>query len=133
MAELLPCRSCGVTPELVIRFPGSGLVLVWTEHACAMLAHATREAAIAEWNAANAEPDLALLALARLGAWVVRESFQDGGGFYVDFSGNDLDDEAARTGLMADGGNAYGIHLATGIREQIAALLAPDGVGEVTA
>ena len=56
MAELLPCRSCGVTPELVIRFPGSGLVLVWAEHACAMLAHATREAAIAEWNAANAEP-----------------------------------------------------------------------------
>ncbi len=71
-------------------------------------------------------PDPALLALARLGALVVRDYFRVEG--FIRVRGHLLDSDAAYTGVTVKGD--YYPTLAPGIAEAIGALLAPDA-GEV--
>lgn len=77
-------------------------------------------------NAANAPADPALLALAKLGARIVLRSVGDDGIFDGAASSNDIDGNAWLCGVI-DGG----WELCPGIADAIAALLAPDGAGEV--
>ena len=129
MSELLPCRFCGTVPETVLRHgvaPG-GTAFRYVTHACrgpeARLGSAARD----QWNAANAPADPALLALARLGAAVVREmgSPRYAHSFTWDES-RVLDILAHDAGVRVHVNPADQV-LSPGIADAIAALLAPDG------
>ena len=107
--ELLPCRFCDAVPEPEIRRPTRHTDYNAIGHECLGPYRVTPEAAAAEWNAANAPADPALLALARLGAWALdHDDIYDS-------------DRRAAGALMMDG-------CAPGDVSALAArLLAPDG------
>ena len=68
-------------------------------------------------------------ALARFGAYVVRDWFRRTSGFQA-ADGHQLDAGALETGVVTHGATA-GFRCSSGIADAIAALLAPDGAGEV--
>jgi hypothetical protein len=137
-------------------FTGSPLYAVQHDDCCGPW-RATVDEAAAEWNAANAAPDPALraleqidlsryrsvlpmahhdqaradaeLALARFGAYVVRDWFRRTSGFQA-ADGYQLDAGALEVGIVTHGATV-GYRHAPGIAAAIAALLAPGGAGEV--
>lgn len=167
MSDLLPCRFCDAVPEPEIRRPTRHTDYNAIGHECLGPYRATPEAAAAEWNAANAATDPALLAthglrdatdeevaeleeevreasarvaeleseyaLARFGAYVVRDWFRRASGFQA-ADGHQLDAAATETGVVTHGATV-GFRCSPGIASAIARLLAPDGadgVREVT-
>ena len=157
--DLLPCRFCDAVPEPEIRRPTRHTDYNAIGHECLGPYRVTPEAAAAEWNAANAPDDPALLALAtlrdatdeevaeleeevreasarvaelkaeyalaRFGAYVVRDWFRRGSGFQA-ADGFLLDEGALGTGVVMRG-VTVGYRHAPGIADAIARLLAPDG------
>ena len=83
MSDLLPCRFCQAVPvpEPEIRSATASSFYNAIGHDCLGSYHTTAEAAAAEWNAANAPADPALLALSRLGARLCRDQLSPTGGF----------------------------------------------------
>lgn len=67
-------------------------------------------------------------ALARFGAYVVRDWFRRTSGFQA-ADGHQLDAGALETGVVTHGATV-GFRCSSGIADAIAALLAPDGAGE---
>lgn len=62
MAELEPCRVCGVVPDIEVRRLASGEARLWfTRHDCSGSYMETEDEAAAGWNAAQASPDLAAI------------------------------------------------------------------------
>ena len=123
--ELLPCPFCGQTPWVEYGTDVSYGIRV--EHLCRTTPCETEADAAAEWNAANAPADPALLALAKLGAMVLDWSPLECG--FPAMPGSVIDTMAVKSGCSledsGDGGHACWI--APNVRLAIAALLAPDG------
>jgi hypothetical protein len=86
-----------------------------------------RETAAAEWNAANAAPDPALLALAKFGARLCRDQLSPTGGFcharYEHLDRIGIEEGALMPGHL----DSTGPVPRPGIADAIDALLAPDG------
>ena len=153
MDELTACRGCGDTPDVVLRWV-NGRDMYRVTHECKTPLVATEEVARGQWTAANAPADPALLAklgaidlsryrsvlpmappdqartdaeraLARFGAYVVRDWFRRTTGFQA-ADGFQLDEGALETGVVMRGATV-GYRHAPGIADAIAALLAPNG------
>ena len=150
MSDLLPCRFCEEVPDYGVRHTAPGKPsFSFIEHDCRGPFLSIRDDAAAEWNAANAPADPALLALAKLGAWIVRSHANEPGDVWA----TDIEDAEDQFGVVvpttAPAGRcaAGGLRddscrcteffhdeddftcrlLAPGIAAAIAALLVPDG------
>lgn len=107
---------------------GGGNWMVICECGAASNECGTAAAAADLWNC-RAAPDAAELALARFGAYVVRDWFRRTSGFQA-ADGFQLDDGALETGVVTRGATV-GYRHTPGIRDAVDRLLAPDGAGEV--
>ena len=126
MSELLPCPFCGEAADLVGEFE-LDVVACQTCYARTDAFAGDGEHAAAAWNrrAANAPADPAVLALAKLGASLLRRSWNEGVGFCdSEWLQDDLDGDAVSFGL-ADKGPNVRLGLTPGIADAIARLLAP--------
>ena len=121
--ELLPCPFCGQTPWVEYGTDVSYGIRV--EHLCRTTPCETEADAAAEWNAANAPADPALLALAKLGAWLCRHYWLDvahGAGGFGNSDAGLTDRAAGWFGVMDESYTPR-----PGIADAVARLLAPDG------
>jgi Lar family restriction alleviation protein len=127
--ELLPCPFCGddETPQIETGLTRGSRIVVCG--GCGASSDYEESAAIAAaaWNrrAANAPADPALLALAKLGAALVRGWFMGRSGF-KSVGADSVSLVADESGVVALS-LLTGYTLAPGIADAIAALLAPDG------
>ena len=121
--ELLPCRFCGQTPW--VEYGTDVSYGIRMEHLCRTTPCETEADAAAEWNAANALADPALLALAKLASRLIRRGLEPGFGL-----GALLTADAVGCAVFvpdATDSDYSGPVVAPGIADAIARLLAPDG------
>lgn len=132
MDKLLPCPHCGGFDTLAVSGIQIGTKTTWRticdaeDSGCGAQGGTalTKHAAAAAWNrrAANAAPDPALLALAKLGAMVISGYLRQ----------NDTAELCLMAGLTEETPAGHA-HRFPGIIDAIAALLAPDGAESVVA
>ena len=124
MDKLLPCPFCGSAAKICEDEEGYFCVACMGECFSCTEPHGEPEHAADTWN--QRTPDPALLALATFAAEIVKGIWREGSGFDSDDDG--WFDELGRLhGITGD----HDPELAPGIADAIAALLAPDGAGEV--